>query len=102
VSTKGIPSERIILGGFSQGGAMSLFSGLTAPSRLGGIVGLSCYMLLSDKIKDLTVEAGNMNKETKIFMGHGDADMVVKYQFGKMTADVLKDMGYQVDFRTYQ
>ena len=50
---KGIPSERIVLGGFSQGGAMSLMSGVTAPTRLGGIFGLSCYLLLRGKLRDM-------------------------------------------------
>ncbi|KAK1825113.1 hypothetical protein LTR12_000402 [Friedmanniomyces endolithicus] len=43
----GIPTERIVLGGFSQGGAMSLMAGITSPTKLGGIFGLSCYLLLS-------------------------------------------------------
>lgn len=58
---KGIPSERIILGGFSQGGAMSILSGLTAPTRLGGVFGLSCYLLLRGKVRDM-VPAENPNK----------------------------------------
>lgn len=58
---KGIPSERIVLGGFSQGGAMSIFSGVTCPSRLGGIFGLSCYLLLQGKVKEM-IPASNPNK----------------------------------------
>lgn len=58
---KGIPSERIVLGGFSQGGAMSILSGVTCPTRLGGIFGLSCYLLLQGKVKDM-VPAENPNK----------------------------------------
>lgn len=58
---KGIPSERIVLGGFSQGGAMSIFSGVTCPTRLGGIFGLSCYLLLQGKVKDM-VPKENPNK----------------------------------------
>jgi len=90
-----------VLGGFSQGGAMSLFSGLTGPKKLGGIVGLSCYVLLKDKFKDLAVEAGNVNKETKIFMGHGDVDPVVRYEFGTKSLDFLRQAGYSIDFTTY-
>jgi predicted esterase len=48
-----IAKERIVLGGFSQGGAMSLISGVTAPTRLGGIFGLSCYLLLRGKLRDM-------------------------------------------------
>lgn len=58
---KGIPSERIVLGGFSQGGAMSIFSGVTCPTKLGGIFGLSCYLLLQGKVKDM-VPKENPNK----------------------------------------
>ncbi|KAK4507654.1 hypothetical protein PRZ48_001389 [Zasmidium cellare] len=97
----GIPTERIVLGGFSQGGAMSLMAGITNPTKLGGIFGLSCYLLLQGKIRDL-VPADSPNKNTPIFMGHGDADPVVKYPWGKATADKLKEWGWDVDFRTYR
>jgi predicted esterase len=53
----GIPSERIVLGGFSQGGAMSLLAGVTAPNKLGGIFGLSCYLLLNSKLKEASESA---------------------------------------------
>ena len=97
---KGVPSNRIILGGFSQGGAMALFGGVTCPQKLAGIFGLSSYLLLQGKIREL-VPAENPNKDTPIFMGHGDADMVVKYEWGKRTAEKLKEWGWNVDFRTY-
>ena len=100
--TKGIPSNRIVLGGFSQGGAMSLFGGLTCPQKLGGIFGLSSYLLLQDKIQANIAAAGDANKETQIFMGHGDRDEVVKYEFGKLTAEKIKELGYSVEFKTYR
>jgi predicted esterase len=89
------------LGGFSQGGAMSLYAGLTAPQKLGGIFGLSCYLLLQGSISSSINAAGDANKHTKIFMGHGDADLTVKYEFGKLTAEKVKAWGYDVDFKTY-
>jgi len=98
---KGIPSSRIVLGGFSQGGAISLFSGITCPHKLGGIFGLSSYLLMHGKIRDL-VPKENPNKETLIFMGHGDQDPLVKYEWGTKTAEILKDWGWKVDFRTYR
>lgn len=97
----GIPTERIVLGGFSQGGAMSLLSGVTCQTRLGGIFGLSCYLLLKDKLQGM-VPPENANLKTPIFMGHGDADPLVKYQWGQATAQKLKDWGYEVDFKTYK
>ena len=97
----GIESERIVLGGFSQGGAMSLMSGVTCPTKLGGIFGLSCYLLLQSKVKDM-VPSDAPNQKTPIFMGHGDADPLVKVQWGRDTAQKLKDWGYEVDLKTYR
>ena len=57
-------------------------------------------MLLHDKIKDyVTSEAAN--KDTPVFMGHGDADPLVRYQWGVQTADELKKLGFKVDLHTY-
>jgi predicted esterase len=97
----GIPSERIVLGGFSQGGAMSLVSGVTCPTKLGGIFGLSCYLLLQSKLRDI-IPAENPNKETKIFIGHGDADPLVKPEWGRLSAEKLKTWGWDVEFKTYK
>jgi dienelactone hydrolase len=97
----GIPSERIVLGGFSQGGAMSIFSGITAPTKLGGIFGLSCYLLLHNKIGEF-VPKDNLNKATPIFMGHGDSDPLVKPQWGQMTAHLLKEAGWNVNLKFYK
>jgi len=96
----GIPADRIVLGGFSQGGAVSIFSGLTAKVKLAGVVGLSAYLLLSNQFTTY-LPTPNVNKETPIFMGHGDSDMVVNTVIGKKTYDVLKDLGYNVDFKLY-
>ncbi|RMZ16689.1 hypothetical protein D0860_00842 [Hortaea werneckii] len=96
----GIPTERIVLGGFSQGGAMSLLAGITSPTKLGGIFGLSSYLLLRDKVQSL-VPAESPNKDTGIFMGHGDSDPIVRYEWGQQTAAKLREWGWKVDFRTY-
>jgi len=98
---QGIAANRIVLGGFSQGGAMSLLSGVTSKNQLGGIFGLSCYLLLQKKIKDLIPES-NPNQNTPIFMGHGDADQVVAHKWGQMSADELTKHGFKVDFKTYE
>jgi predicted esterase len=90
-----------LAGGFSQGGAMSVFTGITAPEKLAGIVGLSCYLLLHNKIKD-HVPAVKPNQDTPIFMGHGDRDEVVRYDWGQKTAMALEEFGYKVDFKTYR
>ena len=97
----GVPADRIVLGGFSQGGAMSIFSGLTAPVKLGAIVGLSSWLLLSQTFKEHVPE-GNINKDTPIFMGHGDQDPLVRYDLAQASEKALKAMGYGVDFKTYR
>jgi len=97
----GIPSNRIVIGGFSQGGAMSIISGVTCPSKLGGIVGLSCFLPLHTKIREL-IPADNPNKDTLIFMGHGDQDPVIPVDKGQMSAEVLKQWGWKVDLKIYR
>lgn len=99
----GIPSERIVLGGFSQGAAMSIFTGVTTPLKLAGVFSLSGYLVLSHKIKGFIEESHDVNKNTPFFLGHGDEDPVVQYKWGSMTAQYLeKELGHKVDFRTYK
>ncbi len=97
----GIPADRIVLGGFSQGGAMSLFAGLTAKVKLAGIVAMSSYLLLSLKFADL-VPKPEFNKQTPIFMAHGDSDQVVNTALGKKSFDLIKGMGYNVTLKIYE
>lgn len=98
---KGIKSSRIVLGGFSQGGAVSVFTGLTNKEKLGGVFGLSCYLLLSDRIKNFTPEDWP-NKKTPFFLAHGEDDEVVQYQFGEQSAKMLKELGLEdVEFNSY-
>ncbi|KAH9436910.1 hypothetical protein MCOR02_000574 [Pyricularia oryzae] len=96
----GIPSERIVLGGFSQGGVMSIFSGLTAKVKLAAIVAMSAYVPLSLKFKEL-VASCEANKATPIWMGHGTTDLVVPTVLGMMSEALLKDEGYQVSMKLY-
>ena len=96
----GIPADRIVLGGFSQGGAVGIFAGLTAKVKLAGVVALSAYLLLSNQFTTY-LPTPNVNKETPIFMGHGDSDMVVNTVIGKKTYDVLKELGYNIGWNMY-
>ncbi|KKZ59911.1 acyl-protein thioesterase 1 [[Emmonsia] crescens] len=97
---KGISPSRIVLGGFSQGGAMSLFTGITQKEKLGGIFGLSCYLPLTEKISTFMPD-GFPNKPTPVFMAHGDSDPTVLYEWGLKSADNLKALGMSVDFNKY-
>ena len=82
---------------------MALFTGLTTPHKLGGVFGLSCYLVLGHKMKEFAKEASEANKDTPFFMGHGDADQVVKYKWGQQTAEVVrKELGHKVEFKTYR
>ncbi|RPB01759.1 hypothetical protein L873DRAFT_1763484 [Choiromyces venosus 120613-1] len=96
---KGIASERIILGGFSQGGALALLAGLTSEHKLGGIVGLSTWLPLHRNIESLVSEA---NKKTDIFLAHGELDGVVRYRWGKLTEALLRDkLGHNVEWHSF-
>jgi phospholipase/carboxylesterase len=93
-----IPSERIILAGFSQGGAMALYCGLRYSKPLAGILALSAYLPLLSKLK---VEANNANRNTPLMVAHGSWDPVVPIAFGQMSVAALEKLGYAVDWRTY-
>ncbi|VDO64272.1 unnamed protein product [Haemonchus placei] len=93
----GIPSHKIILGGFSMGGALALYAGLTYPHKLAGIVGLSSFLIQRDKLP------GNhtTNKETPIFLGHGANDFLVPLTFGQLTEKLLKAFNPNVQLHVY-
>jgi predicted esterase len=97
----GIPAERIVLGGFSQGAAMSLFTGLTCKFKLAGIVGMSSYLPLDTKLPEFLRES-NVNQKTPILMCHGTADAVVPAVVGKGSAEILKKAGFDVTWKEYQ
>lgn len=108
--SKGIPASRIVLGGFSQGGAMALLAGLTAPEKLGGVFCLSGYLVLKDGFVGLLEEAQGAQgvqdvkdgKGTEVFMGHGEADPLVRCEWGRLTAETLRGWGWRVRWRVYE
>jgi len=93
-----IAAHRIVLAGFSQGGAMALFAGLRQPERLAGILALSSYLPLSST---LAVEAHPANASVPIFMAHGTLDPVVPMALGEASRDLLRSRGYDLDWHTY-
>ena len=95
---RGIPARRIVLGGFSQGGAMALFTALRFPHRLAGVIGLSCYLPLA---RTLAAEISAANRSTPIFQGHGEADPVVPEWIGRASHDQLLAAGCDAGWRTY-
>ncbi|XP_017291844.1 acyl-protein thioesterase 2 [Kryptolebias marmoratus] len=84
----GIPPNRIILGGFSQGGALSLYTALTCQHQLAGVVALSCWLPLHKSFP--SVSSGNKN--LPILQCHGEIDYMIPVQFGSMTAEKLKSI----------
>lgn len=97
-NARGIPTERIILAGFSQGCAMALQTGLRHPETLAGIIGLSGYLPLAAKAED---ERHPANQGTPIFLAHGTMDPVVELKRAQVTLEALEKMGYNVRFKTY-
>jgi len=97
-NARGIPTERIVLAGFSQGGALALHTGLRYPEKLAGIIGLSTFLHTFDT---LATEAAPANRDTPIFMAHGSEDPVVIPTRGMETRDRLQDLGYAVNWHEY-
>lgn len=77
---------------------MSVLSGLSANVKLGGIVALSCWLLLGGKFKELATPE---NKQTPIFMAHGSFDPLVVPPLARLSYEKLKELGYDVTFKTY-
>jgi phospholipase/carboxylesterase len=94
----GIPSERIVVAGFSQGGAIALYGGLPFEERLGGTIALSCYHPLRHRIPE---GSGTPNAGVPIFMAHGTYDPIVPLSLAEATVASLRERGYEPDWRTY-
>jgi phospholipase/carboxylesterase len=95
---QGIAPDRIVLAGFSQGGAVALYAGLRYSAPLAGILALSTYLPLRDR---LVSELSPANQQVPILMCHGTADPVVTLQFGLQSRDALQAAGCAVDWRQY-
>ena len=95
---RGIPAERIVVAGFSQGGAMALFLGPRWPERLGGVVALSSYLPFGEM---LAAEAHPANAAVPVLMAHGSFDPIVPLAMGEASRDKLRALGYDVDWRSY-
>lgn len=95
---RGVPASRIVLGGFSQGCAMTLLAGLRAPQRLAGLLGLSGYLPLA---ATTAAERSEANRDVPVFLGHGRMDPVVPFARGTATRDALAGLGYPVEWHEY-
>lgn len=95
---RGIAASRIALAGFSQGGAMALYTGTRHPEELAGIIALSCYL---PQAGQLVAERAAANQSTPIFMAHGSQDPVVPYGLGEESRRLLEGSGYAVEWHAY-
>jgi len=94
---RGVASDKIVLAGFSQGGAIVLQTGLRYPERLAGIMALSTYLPLREKI----AEADSANRGVPIFMAHGAYDDIIPLARAQQSKELLVKAGYPVEWRTY-
>ena len=95
---RGVSEEKIVLAGFSQGGAIALQAGVRHPRRLAGIMALSTYLPLPEKLE---AEASPANRDCPVFMAHGTQDPVVPFGGGQLSKEALEAQGYEVEWREY-
>lgn len=97
-AARNIPSDRIVLAGFSQGGAIALQTALRYPEKLAGVMALSCYLPCADSF---AAEATPANSRIPVLIAHGTQDPVVPYAMGKQSRDLLVNTGYNVAWHEY-
>lgn len=93
-----VPAERIVLAGFSQGGAIALQTALRYPERLAGVMALSTYLPLN---ASLAAERSPANRDLPIFMAHGSYDDIIPLRRAEQSKEVLEKLGYKVEWKTY-
>jgi phospholipase/carboxylesterase len=97
-ASRGISPARMVLAGFSQGGAVALYAGVRHRQRIAGIVALSTYLVAADK---LAAEASSANRDVPIFMAHGTRDPVVQHAWGESSRQALEAAGFDVEWHSY-
>jgi phospholipase/carboxylesterase len=95
---RGIPSSRIVVGGFSQGGASSLYAAPRYTESLAGILALSCYLPIHER---LAGERTAANQLTPIFMAHGRGDAVISMELAELSRKQLQNLGFAVEWHAY-
>lgn len=95
---RGVPAARTVLAGFSQGGAVALYTGLQHPERLAGLMALSTYLPVGE---GFDVRINPANTHLPVFYGHGTQDPVVPLQLGEYTRNWLTQQGCMLNWHTY-
>jgi len=93
---RGINPGRIVLAGFSQGGAIAINTVLRSGRKLAGLMALSTWLALPE-----TLQADSVDASTPVFMAHGRFDPMIPMQYGRSAADALVDAGFDVDWHDY-
>ena len=96
--SRGVPAERIVLAGFSQGGAIALYTALRYRQSLAGVIALSTYLPLR---ANLSAEKNVANQHTPIFMAHGRGDSVITLETSQLSLSLLQAEHYNVDWHEY-
>jgi len=94
----GITADKILIAGFSQGGAVTLFTGLRYPQKLAGLLALSTYLPLPDQLQ---AEANNANLKTPLMMMHGTFDPIIPVFQGQNSRYLLQQAGYPIEWHEY-
>jgi phospholipase/carboxylesterase len=95
---RGVPAERILLAGFSQGGVIALHTALRHPERLAGVVALSTFLPQESSAR---TELSAANAGLPIFMGHGDEDPMIPIAWAEAACDRLQALGHPVAWKSY-
>lgn len=97
-NARGVPTSRIVICGFSQGGAMAMHVGIRYPEAFAGIVALSSFLVLAEKA---AAEASDANRRTPVLVCHGTRDPMVPERMGHASAERLRALGYDVAYHRF-
>ena len=102
--SRGVPADKIVLAGYSQGGAIVLYAGITSRHRVAGILALSTYLPLADQVFDDMKNRANADDDRcslPIFFAHGTHDDVIKLKYAEQSREALNGAGFDVDWSTW-
>ncbi|KAM0749745.1 Phospholipase/carboxylesterase [Meredithblackwellia eburnea MCA 4105] len=95
----GIPAERIVVGGFSQGAVVALLTGLTLERKIAGVISFSGWLALSQKAHAMQTDNA---RKLPILWGHGTSDQIVKFKWGELSVEKLRSLGFKnIEFNSY-
>jgi phospholipase/carboxylesterase len=98
IRAQGLPASKIVLAGFSQGGAIVLQTALRYPERLAGVMALSTYLPLAGKV---AAERSEANRDVPIFMAHGQYDDLIPLERARASREHLEELGYKIEWHEY-